>query len=101
MAFATIKPRFYMLCMAEEDKVRHSIDRDPRDFLTLLSSGADLRYLGAVRLDRPVACETEISRRDLRLVLLVDSSVAEVARQPRTILSGMNPVAEGYWLRCD
>src|SRR5262245_8774303 len=101
MALVTMKSFPYMLCMAEKDKVRHPIDRHPCDFLTLLRSGADFRYLRTVRLDRPVARETEVSRRDLRLVLLVDSSVAEVARKTRSIFSGMNPMAEGHWLRAN
>ena len=96
MAFGTIEARLDVRRVSKEDNVRNAIDPHPGDGLALLGSDPKFRYLGTVRLNRPMARHAEINGRDGRLVALGDARVAEVARQAN--FSGMYAVAEGHGL---
>ena len=97
MTFGTMEPGLDMRRMAKEDKIRNAIDRHPGDVLALLGGGPEFRHLGAVRLNRPMACQAEVDRRDSRLIALGSPQVTEAARE--TNFPGMNLVTECHWLR--
>ena len=86
-----------MLCMAE-DKVRHSIDGTTR-FSPFSAAARTFAISGLfaliVRWHVRQSADGIFARPPCRL------QCGRSYRQPRTIFSGMNPVAEGYWLRCN
>ena len=97
VAFGTTEPGLDMRRMAKEDKIWNAIDRHPGDVLALLRGSPEFRNLGAIRLNRPMACQAEVDRRESRIIALGSPHVAEAAR--KTNFPRMNLVTECHWLR--